>query len=135
MKKTRLLLSGLILIIAGVFVAKSTMNLGHWNGYRLTGYTLDNKRYKFAVAENEKQYVQGLMFVKKPLPIDGMLFVFPDKKYRTFWNRNTHLPLILYWLLDDKVVGKNYLPAIDESKIVFTIESPAPVNKVVEFIK
>jgi len=74
------------------------------------------------------------MFYKKPVDFDGMIFIFPDKDYRTFWNKNTYLDLDVYWLNDDKVVGKSFLPSILKSKKVVTVGSGEEVNRVVEII-
>ena len=46
------------------------------------------------------------MYVKNKEDIgglDGMLFQFPDKKIRTFWNKNTVSNLDLYWIDGDKL--------------------------------
>lgn len=43
--------------------------------------------------------------------------------------------LDIYWLDDEKIVGKDFLPSIEKSKKVITKTSPAPVNKVIEIIK
>jgi len=75
------------------------------------------------------------MFYKKPVNFDGMIFVFPDKEIRSFWNKNTYLDLDIYWLNDNKVVGKSYLPSIEKSKEVIIVESKVKINKVIELIR
>jgi uncharacterized membrane protein (UPF0127 family) len=45
------------------------------------------------VAENRRERRRGLMF-RENLPIDkGMLFVFPEERNRSFWMKNTYIPL------------------------------------------
>ena len=66
---------------------------------------------------------------------DGMIFIFPEKEYRTFWNKNTYLDLDIYWLDNDSVVGKDYLPNILKTKKIFTVDSGKEVNKVVEIVR
>lgn len=66
---------------------------------------------------------------------DGMMFIFPDKDYRTFWNMNTYLDLDVYWIDGDRVVGKDYLPSILKSKEIITVESRVKVNKVIEIVR
>jgi uncharacterized membrane protein (UPF0127 family) len=45
------------------------------------------------IAENETERRQGLMN-RTALPIDqGMLFVFPEEDERSFWMKNTYIPL------------------------------------------
>ncbi|MDO9028349.1 MAG: DUF192 domain-containing protein [Candidatus Roizmanbacteria bacterium] len=98
-------------------------------------YKLDNKTYKLLTAKNSTEWQKGLMFYKKPVDFDGMIFIFPDKQYRTFWNKNTYLDLDIYWMEDDKIIGKSFLPSILKSKETVTIKSSEKVNKVVELIK
>ena len=137
MKKTFVLFGLLSLIILGIiiFQKKSIGFIPDWNGYRVTRYSLNGLNYKFAVADNGEKWGRGLMDVTKPLPVDGMIFIFPESSYRVFWNKNTRLDLDLYWLQGETVVGRSYLPQIDKSKTVFTVKSPEPVNKVVELIR
>jgi gamma-polyglutamate biosynthesis protein CapA len=102
---------------------------------RLVPYELENKIYLLREAKTSEEWQKGLMFVKKPVDYDGMIFIFPDKQIRSFWNKNTFLDLNIYWLDDDKIVGKEELPSIIKTKTVKVITSPLPVNKVVEIIK
>ena len=59
------------------------------------------------------QWSKGLMF-RESLPEDaGMLFVFPDEKERSFWMKNTYIPLdILFISADKRIVSitKNAVP-------------------------
>ena len=64
-----------------------------------------------------------------------MIFLFPDKKPRVFWNKGTLVDLDVYWIFDDKVVGRDFLPSIKKSFGVVYVSSPVPVNKVIEIIK
>lgn len=75
------------------------------------------------------------MSVRKLDNADGMIFIFPDKQTRIFWNKNTHLDLDVYWIEDNEIVGKDYLPSIDKSKEVVVVQSKVEVNKVVEIIR
>jgi poly-gamma-glutamate synthesis protein (capsule biosynthesis protein) len=102
---------------------------------RLMPYELENKVYLLREAKSEEEWQNGLMFVKKPVDYDGMIFIFPNKEIRAFWNKNTFLDLNIYWLDDDKIIGKDFLPSILSSKKVKEIVSPKPVNKVIEIIK
>ena len=74
------------------------------------------------------------MFYKKPINFDGMIFVFPDKQMRSFWNKNTYLDLDLYWMDDEKIIGKSFLPSTLKTKKIITVSSPGKVNQVVEII-
>ncbi|MCX7955900.1 MAG: DUF192 domain-containing protein [Patescibacteria group bacterium] len=101
-------------------------------------YKINNKIYKLLKAETSDQWQKGLMFYKNKKELkgaDGMIFIFPDYNYRVFWNKNTYLDLDIYWLKDDKVVGKDYLPNILKTKNIFNVSSKEKVNKVIEIVK
>jgi uncharacterized membrane protein (UPF0127 family) len=97
-------------------------------------YKLNNKKYCLLTANNQRQWEKGLMFYKKPVDFDGMIFIFPEKEVRNFWNKNTYVDLNLYWMDDDKVVGKSFLPSILKSKEIITVGSGKKVDRVVEII-
>jgi uncharacterized membrane protein (UPF0127 family) len=97
-------------------------------------YKLNGVEYKLLVADDEKEWAKGLMGYQRKEDFDGMLFVFPDKKYRQFWNKNTFLDLDIYWLDDKKIVGKSFLPAVNKTGKVMIINSPKEVNRVIELI-
>ena len=96
---------------------------------------IDGKTYKMRIAQNQAEWARGLMLVRKPVDYDGMVFYFPSRAPRPFWNVNTVVNLDIMWMDGDKVVGKSFLPSVEKSKQVVTVSSPAPVNKVVEIIK
>jgi poly-gamma-glutamate synthesis protein (capsule biosynthesis protein) len=101
---------------------------------RLIPYKLENRIYLFREAKTPEEWQKGLMFVKKPSDYDGMIFVFPDRQIRSFWNQNTFVDLDIYWLDNDKIIGMDKLESIEKTKNVKTIQSPGPVNKVIELI-
>lgn len=98
-------------------------------------YQIDNKNYCLLTADSSDEWEKGLMFYKKPVNFDGMIFVFPNKEIKSFWNKNTYVNLDLYWMDGEKIVKKSYLPAISNSGIITTVESGKEVNRVVEIIK
>ncbi len=98
-------------------------------------YKINGRNYRLLTATNQQQWEKGLMFVRKLDNTDGMIFLFPDRQYRTFWNKNTLMDLDLYWLNDDTVVGQSFLPSIEKSQQTVTVTSPEPINKVVELIR
>lgn len=71
--------------------------------HELTIKTLDGRRYPFEVglaihpAEQEK----GLMFVEEMPEMSGMLFVFGSEFVRSFWMRNTLIPLDIIFIEKD----------------------------------
>ena len=97
-------------------------------------YQINSKNYCLLTASNQEQWQKGLMFYKKPVDFDGMIFIFPNKQIRSFWNENTYLDLDVYWLEDNKTVGKSFLPSILKSKETVVVKSPDKVDRVVEII-
>lgn len=98
-------------------------------------YLINNKNYCLLSANNSEEWEKGLMNIKKPVNFDGMIFIFPTKEIKSFWNQNTYVDLDIYWMNDDKIVGKSFLPSILNSKKVIFVESSEKVNRVVEIIK
>jgi uncharacterized membrane protein (UPF0127 family) len=50
------------------------------------------------LAVTDVERARGLMFREKLLPDQGMLFVFEDDDFHSFWMKNTLIPLDLVWL-------------------------------------
>lgn len=95
---------------------------------------LEDRIYKVLIADTRTGWAKGLSGIKKLSGYDGMLFIFPEKQKRAFWNKNTYLDLKLYWLDDDRIVGTSSLPSIKKTKKILSITSPGEVNKVVELV-
>lgn len=101
---------------------------------KIISYKLENKTYRLLVADTPKLWEEGLMYIKKQEGFDGMVFYFPEKEFRSFWNKNTLLDLDIYWLIDDRVIGKEVLSAITKNGLR-TVSSLQPVNRVIEIIR
>lgn len=68
---------------------------------------------ELAVSDEERQI--GLMFRDKLNPDQGMLFVFKDESFQSFWMKNMKFPLDILWL--------------DREKRIVHIESHVPPCK------
>lgn len=101
----------------------------------IINYQLGNKNLKLLVADERGEWEKGLMYVKKLKTANGVIFIFPDKQIRSFWNKNTLVDLDIYWISDGKVVGKSFLPSIEKSKETVVVNSPEKVNRVIELIR
>lgn len=127
MNRTYIITACIFLLLSFIFYKSNSKDL--------INYKLKNKSYKLIVADTPKEWERGLMNIKKLNNADGMIFLFPDKKPRVFWNKNTYVDLDIYWMFDDKLVGRDFLPSIKKSADIVYVSSPVPVNKVVEVIK
>ncbi len=63
--------------------------------FRTKSIVVQNIRIKVAVADSPKKRERGLMFVENWNAYQGMIFVFEKSQVRSFWMRNTLLPLSL----------------------------------------
>lgn len=98
-------------------------------------YFINNKNYCLLTADNRDEWEKGLMDKKKPVNFDGMIFIFPNKEIKSFWNKNTYMDLDVYWMDGNRVTGKSFLPSILESKEIIFVESSQKVDRVVEIIR
>ncbi len=93
---------------------------------------INGKTITVEIADQAAEQIKGLS-ERKALDADsGMLFVYPDKKFRSFWMKDMNFPLDIIWLDDNTVVGleKNLAPA--GSLPSKSYESPLPVNYILE---
>lgn len=59
---------------------------------------LKGQRFTVELAETQEKQALGLMFRDSLPPDHGMLFIFPGEARRSFWMKNTRIPLdILYF--------------------------------------
>lgn len=57
------------------------------------------------VRDDDEGRAKGLMHREKLAENDGMLFVWPESGRRTFWMKNTILPLDMLFIRDNRVVA------------------------------
>lgn len=133
MKKLLLSLIIGILILLGLYsLIKYQQREVKFKDFEIISYKLQNKNLNLLVADTPAKWERGLMFYRKLEGVDGMIFIFPNKEIRTFWNKNTLMDLELLWIDGEKIIGKSFLPSIEKSKEIVTVESPKPADKVVE---
>jgi hypothetical protein len=67
---------------------------------------LNGERFTVEVAESQQKQALGLMFRDSLPDGHGMLFIFPAEGFRSFWMKNTRIPLdIMYFDEDLKLVN------------------------------
>ncbi len=96
---------------------------------------IGQKIFYVDVADSPKEMARGLSGRPGLAPDHGLLFIYPDKDYRTFWMKDMNFAIDLLWIDGDKVVGleENMLPepgvAFDDLR---RYNSPQPVSRVLE---
>ena len=74
---------------------------------------INGASYTVDIADNDATRTRGLMFVDSMPDDHGMLFIFPNTRPRSFWMKNTLIPLdIIYFDSDLELVSvsKNARP-------------------------
>ena len=77
------------------------------------------------MAKTPDQLAKGLMNRKSLSQDSGMLFIFPNEQIRTFWMKDTLIPLDMIFLdKQKKIVGIVY-NAIPQTLDIKTVDKPA----------
>ncbi|WP_430467639.1 DUF192 domain-containing protein [Winogradskyella ouciana] len=88
------------------------------------------KTLDIEIADNDYETQTGLMYRTELGTNQGMLFIFPDSQLRSFYMKNTKIPLDIIYINEDKTIvsfQKNAKP-FDET----SLPSNAPAKYVLE---
>lgn len=71
------------------------------------------------IAENQYEHETGLMYRQSMKETQGMLFIYPEEALRSFYMKNTYIPLdIIFYSKDSSVVSfKENAQALDETSL------------------
>jgi len=90
------------IVLLVVIVAVGAIFFSSKNKKSFVEFPSHNLKIEVELAENIVAQAKGLMFRKSLAPNSGMLFVFSDELQRTFWMKNTKIPLDLLFISADK---------------------------------
>ena len=85
------------------------------NFFLISFYTFSNEKievsiynknitFNVEVAKTIEERRTGLMYRKKLLNNEGMLFIFPSEKIIQLWMKNTYIPLDVIFISENKVI-------------------------------
>lgn len=104
------------------------------SGLPTTQITIDTAhgpvKFNVEVASDDASRAKGLMFRTELAPDAGMLFDFHKEGYRTFWMKNTPLPLDMIFIKGDgtiSTIAENTIPYSEDA-----VPSSEPVRAVLE---
>lgn len=89
---------------------------------------LKGQRFSVELALTREEQTRGLMFRESMADDHGMLFIFPGEAPRSFWMKNTRIPLdIFYFDADLKLVSvaRNARPCVAPPCVGYPSEGPA----------
>ncbi|HET7479874.1 MAG TPA: DUF192 domain-containing protein [Rubrobacteraceae bacterium] len=83
-------------------------------------------KIRVEIADTPAEQEKGLMFRKSLGKDRGMLFVFPDEQVRSFWMKNTLIPLsIAYIDSDGRIIDLQEMKALDDQPPHYVSAGPA----------
>ena len=74
------------------------------DGLPIAEILVAHQRVQVEIAANETDRARGMMFRETLSEDHGMLFVFPDERRRSFWMKNTPLPLSIAFARSDGAI-------------------------------
>jgi len=89
------------LAFGAVFLVLSSTAACAGSGMRTARCTVGDATVKVELAETEGQRQRGMMYRKKLGADRGMLFLYPDEAVRSFWMKNTFVPLSVAFMDSD----------------------------------
>ena len=80
---------------------------------------LKGERFSVELAQTQQKQALGLMF-RESMPQDhGMLFLFPNIGKRTFWMKNTHIPLSIAFVDDAGSIVMIHQMEADQTRVTY----------------
>ena len=120
-----------LLIFSLIFLANCTKNADQNQIKNFNQVLVDNGekiiKIDAEIADKDEERMNGLMFRENLSENKGMLFVFDNEETRTFWMKNTLIPLDMIFIGKNlEIVDIKYaVPCKEEPCTLYTSEKPA----------
>ena len=102
-----------------------------WQILEASSLKFRGRNMNFIPFVSQTEQAKGLMYRKEPLgPNTAGLFIYNKPEMRSFWMKNTYIPLDIVFLDENGEIVGIHLNAKPESEE--SIESPAPAQYVIE---
>ncbi|MBI3190641.1 DUF192 domain-containing protein [archaeon] len=127
MIKNDTLLTAAILVIAVLFLVYTSL---HYEGARYVEIDAINttKIVLVEIANDPISYERGLMGRENLDKDSGMLFIFDDEIYRSFWMKNTLIPLDIIFVSSNYTIvdmKENFMPCDSDPCQTYSSKNPA----------
>ncbi|MBC8495201.1 DUF192 domain-containing protein [archaeon] len=86
------------IIILGLFVLLTACSTQETTNYEHRDVIINDINIDVEIADSFSVQMQGLMYREELGEYSGMLFIFPDEIERTFWMKNTLIPLDMIFI-------------------------------------
>lgn len=121
-----------ITIFLLLFRYNSTITPEILSGYKTEEMKINGKIIKVEIADTLEKQEKGLSGRKFMPESQGMLFVFPDPDYYSFWMKDMNFSLDFIWINDNKIVEITKNVKLDDYQPPRVLVPKNKVDKVLE---